>query len=346
MSTSTALHSLNLKPSIFDGKYELNSAVGRGRGSVVYKAYRIPEKGEVYDTSSDPVALKVLTGTQKNPEEALKRIKKEARALVSLSHPNIIRAYNYVARPDCCYLSLEYAEHGDLRKVIEKSKNRISIKTATRITRSILRGLDHIHSHNIVHRDLKLENILVSKDLSIKITDFSISILDGEKNDLNLVNKFVGTLDYVAPECLRGQPYSPRSDLYAVGIIFYKLLTDIFPFEGHSIHDSIELKSRGEFKKLSLEILEEVPRIQPFLEKILSPNPERRFSSAKEAEEELLNINTSIEDLSEQKVDGYIKPSEIVTKPSVEIKSKIKQLFLRTLIIIPSILIIASVLRP
>jgi len=344
VANSTALHSFNLKPTILDQKYELNSTIGRGSGSVVYKAFRIPEKGEAYHSDAEPVALKVLTGTERNPEEALKRIKKEARALISLNHPNVIRAYNYVARPDCCYLSLEYAEHGDLRRVIEKSKNKISVKSSIRITRSILRGLAHIHQNNIIHRDLKLENILVAKDLSIKITDFSIALLDGEKSDLNIINKFVGTLEYVAPECLKGQPYSVRSDLYSVGIIFYKLLTGEFPFEGQSISDSIELKSLGKFKAIDPKIIDEIPRIEDFLARILGNTPELRFANAQEAEEELLKISNPKENkiVIPEKDNGYVKPWEIfIPKPK-----EIKQFFSRPIIVIISVLLIFYGLAP
>ncbi len=311
MSKSTVVHSLNLKPDIFDAKYELSSTIGRGKGSVVYKAFRLPEKGEVYDASLDPLALKILTGTDRNPEEALKRIKREARALTSLNHPNIIRANNYVARQDCCYLSLEYAAHGDLSRAIQSSKNKISVKSAIRITRSILRGLEHIHNNSIIHRDIKLENILVFKDLSIKITDFSISLLDGEKNDLSIVNKPVGTMEYLAPECLRGEPFSVVSDLYAAGVVFYKLLTNRFPFESNSIHESIKLKSLGRYRELGLECSELNLRVEGFVKRILSHDPSYRFQSAREAEQALYLISTG---RPFEKTHDYLEPREIELK--------------------------------
>jgi len=312
VGTSTKLYTLDLKPSIFDGKYELLSSIGRGKNSVVHRALRVPEKREASDSSPEPVALKILTNTERRPEEAVKRMQKEARALVALNHPNVIKSYNYVARRDCCYLSLEYAKHGDLAKLINDSPQCISAKSAVRILRAVLSGLSHIHSNNIIHRDIKLENILVTKSLEIKIADFSAAQLESDNADLSLANNFIGTLEYVAPECLRGVPYSTSSDLFAAGVTFFKLITGFFPFEGKSISQSIIYKQKGDFsKELSDQLKKEFPGLEAYLLTLLSPEPNRRFGSAKEAKAALATINEKPKTTVKHDTNGYVKPESV-----------------------------------
>lgn len=320
MTTTIARQSLNTKNSIYDDKYELNSSIGRGRGSVVYKAHRISENGQ----TEQPIALKILTGTEKNPREAQKRIQKEARALTSLNHINIIKAFNYVARADCCYLSMEYAEYGDLAKVLANSTDKINPKTALKITKAILHGLEHIHANNIIHRDLKLENILVTKDFIIKVSDFSAALLEGERRELNLVNTFAGTLEYVAPECLQGKPYSEQSDIYSVGVILYKLITGAFPFECESIHQSMMLKKAGILNKVEFNFPNNFRGLDSVLQKFLSPNPEDRFQSALDAIKAITALQEGTNQISrhEDSKNSYKSPKEL-SIPSGENKKKL-----------------------
>lgn len=338
MSTNTALKNLNNKYSSFDDKYELVAHVGRGKGSVVYKALRIDKAAANTDDQSMPIALKILTGTERNPTEAQNRIHKETRALVSLNHPNIIKAYNYVARPDCCYISMEYADHGDLAKVLANTQSKMSINTIFNICKSILLGLDHIHANNIIHRDIKLENILLTKQLEIKLTDFSAALLGDEKSDINMMNRFVGTLEYVAPECLQGKPYSTSSDIYAAGVVLYKLLTGFFPFDSDSIHQSILLKKAGHIKHLSPELRKQYPNFPQLIQKFLAPLPEDRFTSAKDA-------ISAIEDFKKGKFEpapnkfNKVSTTKLSKPVSQKKKSTKKVNYLRTNIIITSFLL-------
>jgi len=144
---------------------------------------------------------------------------------------------------------------------------------------NVLDGVGVIHSAGIIHRDLKPENLLLNGDYQVKICDFSVCLLKGEQPNLKLVSDVVGTIDYLAPECLRGGEYSTISDLYSVAITCFELLTGTLPFSSQSINQSLERKVSGSIELLPKEISKEFPNLQDFFQKALSPKTENRFQT-------------------------------------------------------------------
>jgi len=278
MRQSTA-QKLDFTPAYYDDRYELDSTIGRGRGSVVYRARRY-SRDETLGHDIPPVALKVLLGIESNPTECIKRIKREALALLSCIFFSVIRIYDYVAREDTCYLSMEYAEFGDLRRLFERDDTILSPRAVLRLVQGILRGVESVHRAGILHRDLKPENFLLTRDYQVKIADFSVCLLRGELSEVSLVNQAVGTFDYVAPECLRGGHYSKMSDLYAVGVSAYEMLCGYLPSGGETIKQVLHSKTHGVIRDIPADIVKELPSIEDFFKIALSPVPEERYQNA------------------------------------------------------------------
>lgn len=288
MRQSTAQR-LNFTPAYYDDRYELDSTIGRGRGSVVYRAMRY-SRDETMDLDSPPVALKVLLGIESNPTECMKRIKREALALLSCISPSVIRIYDYVAREDSCYLSMEYAQFGDLRRLFEREDTILSPRAVLKLVQGILSGVDAVHRAGILHRDLKPENFLLTQDYQVKIGDFGVCLFRGETPNVSLVNQAVGTFDYVAPECLRGGHYSKMSDLYAVGVSAFEMLCGYLPSQGETIKQVLHSKTHGSIRDMPADIVKELSAIEGFFKIALSPAPEERYQSAAEMSEAINEV--------------------------------------------------------
>ncbi len=271
----------DLAPAYFDNRYEVFSTIGRGRSGVVYRARRF-SPGDTLDLSIPPIALKVLLGIERDPDAAIRRIKREALALLSCKSPSVIRIFDYVAREDTCYLTMEYAKYSDLRRLFDDGKPDLSTVAILKLVQGILEGVRSIHHVGIIHRDLKLENFLLTDDYQVKVADFGVCLLKGERPDIHVVNEVVGTFDYTAPECLKGGKYSYVSDLYSVGVSAFEMFSGRLPTLGTTIKEMLEDKSGGRIRALPGALLEEFPAVQDFFNKALHPEPEKRFQSAEE----------------------------------------------------------------
>ena len=270
---------------LFDRYYELLEIVGRGKSSVVYKARKLANVSED-DPSEGIVALKVLTGNSKQPELNLLRMEREALALLSSRHEHVVRLNDYVTTGELCYLSMEYAERGDLGKLLDRSIEPFSPELVLRLISQLLAGLEAIHRSGIIHRDIKPENLLLMKNGVLRIADFGIALLASDTHDPDDASRGVGTLDYMAPESLEHGISSQSMDIYAVGVTLYKLLTNKLPFSGSSFAAQIEQKLSGERLPLSHYIANDSnPLIELLLDRSLARNPEDRFQSALEFKE-------------------------------------------------------------
>jgi hypothetical protein len=277
----STLEKFDLTPSYFDNRYEVFSTVGRGRGSVVYRARRFTPD-ETLDLTTPPIALKVLLGIERDPAAAIRRIKREALALLSCKSSSVIRIFDYVAREDTCYLTMEYAKYSDLRKLFEKGDTNLSPRAILKLVQGILQGVASIHQVGILHRDLKLENFLLTEDYQVKVADFSVCLLKGERADIHLVNEVVGTFDYTAPECLNGGRYSKASDLYSIGVSAFEMLAGYLPTIGSTLKEILLDKSRGRVRELPAHVLSQHTSLEYFFLKALDPDPDSRFQSANE----------------------------------------------------------------
>jgi serine/threonine protein kinase len=230
------------KRKIFDGRYEIISIVGRGLDSVVYHAKHL-------SGGHQEVALKVLINNK--PKSSLtERLRKEALTLVSCRHKYVVRLDDFHSVADLCYLSMEYAPLGDLRKFIAHSGKPLSPELGADFLRQSLEGMEFIHATGVLHRDLKPDNILVINDKEIRLADFGLALLPGDELDLEELQNGVGSLSYLPPELLDGKFYDSRSDLYSLGVCFYEALTGSHPFDQVSLSEQLEVREDKNIKSL------------------------------------------------------------------------------------------------
>jgi tRNA A-37 threonylcarbamoyl transferase component Bud32 len=201
-------------------QYELTEIVRRGSMSTVYKAYQ---------ASLDRfVAVKVLH-SNRDPQFAA-RFKREARAIATLQHHNILPIYDYGEDDGWLFLVMQYVENGTTLADLLSSP--MPESTALRLTSQVLDALAYAHARGIIHRDIKPANILMPSPTWPMLADFGIAKLMNDNQHLTMTGSIIGTAVYMAPEQATGQPIDARTDLYAAGVVLYQLLTGRPPFDG------------------------------------------------------------------------------------------------------------------
>ena len=220
MSVSTLLG------TTLSGRYRLEARIGAGGMSTVYRA--------LDETLQRNVAIKLMNREVSGDSDQLERFRREARAVAQLSHPHIVGVIDAGEDLDPThprpYIVFEYIEGETLKERIRRL-GRLPIPEAVAYAIEIARALGAAHSHHIVHRDVKPQNVLIDDEGSAKVTDFGIArTLD--EDGLTADGRVLGTTDYVSPEQALGQEVSGQSDLYSLGIVLYEMLTGEVPFKG------------------------------------------------------------------------------------------------------------------
>jgi serine/threonine protein kinase len=253
------------------GRYHILAQLGEGGMAVVYKAY---------DTRLETdVAVKVIRTENLAPsvlERALKRFEREAKALARLRHPNIVKVTDYGEHEGAPYLVMEYLPGGTLKQRLQGKP--MAWKEAVQLLLPIAEALDYAHSRNMIHRDVKPSNILLTERGQPVLTDFGVAkILDLEETqDLTSTGMGVGTPEYMAPEQWVGQP-SPLSDEYALGVVLYEMVTGRKPYTADT-PAAILLKQAHEPLPRPAEFVPEVPEgVEKILLKALAKDQENRY---------------------------------------------------------------------
>ena len=210
---------------IFAGRYRIIKQIGRGGMADVYLAKDLILDGE-------EVAVKVLRTNYQTDPIAVARFQREARAMADLDHPHIVRITDIGEEDGQQYLAMEYVAGLDLKRYI-KEHYPLSIEEAVRIMGQILLAMRLAHAKGIIHRDLKPQNILLTPDGTAKVTDFGIAVAFAETS-LTQTNSMLGSVHYLSPEQARGSKATIQSDIYAMGIIFFEMLTGHIPYDGDS----------------------------------------------------------------------------------------------------------------
>ncbi|HXB14271.1 MAG TPA: protein kinase [Solirubrobacteraceae bacterium] len=215
------------------GRYRLDEVIGRGGMSTVYKAF---------DTVLErPVAIKLMHREIATDSDQLERFRREARAVAQLNHPHVVSVIDAGEEPlgdgedpsaGTPYIVLEFVDGETLKSVIRRD-GPMEIPQALAYAIEVARALGAAHEHQIVHRDVKPQNILIDPEGGAKITDFGIARSLAEEG-LTMAGRVLGTTDYVSPEQALGQPVTPQSDLYSLGIVLYEMLTGDVPFHGET----------------------------------------------------------------------------------------------------------------
>ncbi|MGO9489885.1 MAG: protein kinase domain-containing protein [Solirubrobacteraceae bacterium] len=219
--------------TLIGGRYRLDAVIGRGGMSTVYRAF---------DTVLErPVAIKLMHREITTDSDQLERFRREARSVAQLNHPHVVSVIDAGEEPSpdgehpaggTPYIVLEFVDGETLKSIIRR-EGPLEIPQALAYSIEIARALGAAHEHRIVHRDVKPQNILIDPEGGAKITDFGIARSLSEEG-LTMAGRVLGTTDYVSPEQALGQPVTPQSDLYSLGVVLYEMLTGDVPFHGDS----------------------------------------------------------------------------------------------------------------
>jgi len=271
------------KRKIFDGRYEVISIVGRGIDSVVYHARHL-------SGAQQEVALKVLVNNK--PRSSMtERLRKEALTLVSCRHKYVVRLDDFHSVAELCYLSMEYAALGDLRKFITAQGAPLSPELGAEFLRQTLEAMEFMHATGVLHRDLKPDNILVINDKEIRLADFGLALLPGDELDLEELQNGVGSLSYLPPEMLEGKFYDSRSDLYSLGVCFYEAMAGFHPFEKAPLSEQENARLDRNIKPLH-EVNPLVPQhLSAVVATLMRHSVNKRFQTAMEALRALSNTS-------------------------------------------------------
>lgn len=266
---------------LIDGRYRILRHIGKGGMADVYLAHD--------EYLNRDVSFKTLKLDYQNDVEAIERFNQEATAAASISHPNIVQIYDFGEWNDIKYIVLEYVSGTDLKTYIDKHFP-IAYQEVIDIMAQILSAIEAAHTAGIIHRDIKTRNILLSNTGQVKITDFGIALLKHSDYESTDPEKIMGSIHYLSPEQVKGEKATVQSDIYALGVILYELLTNSLPYEGDSAvsvalkHAQDEMPSVRNFD----------PRIPQSLENVIlkatTKNPEDRYASVQDMQDDLETV--------------------------------------------------------
>ncbi len=262
-------------------RYKIISELGKGGMSDVYEARDVIFRREV--------ALKIIKYENAKRIDNLIRFQNEARFSAAFNHPNIVKIYDYGEYNNLPYIVTEYVKGQTLRDVLDY-KRCFSLNESCSIMLQLCDALIEVHSKNIVHRDIKPQNVYYASDGEIKLGDFGISVLLGSGMNVNENKKVMGTAQYLAPELVYGEKATFQSDIYAMGITFFELLTGRVPFDGKNPHDVAVMQVEKEVPS-PLTINPDLPKeVEYIIFKAVNKNLDERYKSVNEMKKDILSL--------------------------------------------------------
>ena len=289
------------------GNYRVISKLGEGGMGKVYRAVDTMVEREV--------ALKSLKPEIAARAAVLERFRSEAILLAKLNHPAVAQLYTFFKDGEEYYMVMEYVAGDTLQAFIQKNGS-VPYPRALAYTIQILQGIGHAHSMGILHRDLKPANIMLTPAEKVKIMDFGIARVFGAAG-MTRDGRVIGTLEYLAPERIRGKQDDPRSDLYSVGVVLYQMVTGHLPFEAESDYDLLTAQIQKQPPR-PREIGVTLPiEVETLLMTSLEKDPDRRFPNAAAFEGAVAALATATR--------GFKVPAK-----AVEMETRLERLILRT----------------
>ena len=254
---------------IINERYQILNTISSGGMAVIYRA-----KDVILDR---PVALKILKKELSQKPDLREQFSKEAKATARLSHVNIVTTHDFGIYGDRLYIAMELVEGSILKDVITNKE--ITLSQRINYLEQACEGLAYAHSNNIVHCDIKPQNMLISASGELKLTDFGISqVLDSLSREST--GEIWGSPYYIAPEIARGAAPSPAADVYSMGIVMYEVLTKRLPFLGEDVLTLIE-KHQEETPLSPIKINKQIPpALNAIILKAISKDPGQRYPDA------------------------------------------------------------------
>ena len=300
-----------VKPGMYisDDRYEIIEKIGSGGMADVYKAkcHRLNRY----------VAIKILKQEYSGDTNFITKFRGEAQSAAGLSHPNIVSVYDVGEDNGLHYIVMELVEGITLKKFIEK-KGRLAIKEAVGIAIQIAQGLEAAHNNHIIHRDIKPQNIMISREGKVKVADFGIAKAVSANT---YTQNAIGSVHYLSPEQARGGYCDEKSDIYSLGVTLYEMLSGTLPFAGDNTVSVALLHIQSEPRP----VRELVPAVQYSLDRIvqkcMQKRPENRYLSASELIMDLKRSITNPEgDFVKLAANGYVpdNPTKMFTSNEVE----------------------------
>lgn len=266
---------------VLGNRYEIVEKIGEGGMALVYKAQcRLLNRF---------VAVKILRPEYIEDDEFIQKFDKESKAAASLSHPAIVNIYDVGADGEIRYIVMEYINGVTLKKYIKDYPGFLSNREIISISKQVALALDHAHSNQIIHRDIKPHNILISEEGVVKVADFGIARAITTSTIISTTD-MMGSVHYSSPEQARGGFVDERSDLYSLGIMLYELATKRVPFDGDS-PVAVAMKHLKEEVVLPSAINEEISYgLESIIMKAIQKAPDKRYQSASEFIEDLEDV--------------------------------------------------------
>lgn len=253
------------------GNYEILSEIGRGGMGVVYKAYQV--------SLNRIVALKVLSEGVAADKAFIQRFYREAKSAAALNHPGVVTIYDVGHDEDTHFIAMEYVKGRPLAEVIEE-EGQMDVRVALRMALQTLEALRAAHELQLVHRDIKPQNILVDDTGRVKVADFGLAKKREDTENLTDTGSMLGTPAYMAPEQCRGEELDGRADLFSTGVVLYQMLAGQVPFPGKGVAEVVQKITNAPVAPIR-EFNQDVPPVvTEVLSRALAKHPTDRYANA------------------------------------------------------------------
>lgn len=271
------------------GRYQILERLGRGGMGTCYKAKQLD--------LDRIVALKVISPHMAKQQSFVDLFIHEAKFAAKLNHPNVVSVYEVANDGDKYFFAMEYVPNGTLLDMVQsKPDRRLPPLEAVDITLQMARALEYAHGKNILHCDIKPENMLISENGAVKLADLGLAQSLGEKISVGDKDHVLGTPHYIAPEIVRKQAFDQRSDLYSLGVTMYFMLTGTVPYTANSLKELIGDKLNKEAPTIDRVVPHSPKPIALIVAKLLRRSPDERYKNASEVIKDLEEVRRQLTD--------------------------------------------------
>jgi serine/threonine protein kinase len=257
------------------GKYKVTEKIGQGGSSIIFKG--------IHSMLNMPVAIKMLKHEMAMNPDFLEIFRNEAKTIAQLNHPNIVKVYDIEELYQTVFIIMEYLDGIPMKNILSV-KQKLSISQIVDITMQVCYGLEYAHNHGIIHQDINPRNIFIQTDGQVKIIDFGLAIRLGSVDENFL---FPGTIYYISPEQLKGNPVDERADIYSLGITAYEMITGKRPFPGCHMKTIVNWHLNEDIPDTRTTIEDLPDELHNFLMRTIKKDPSERYRNIAEALKEL-----------------------------------------------------------